>query len=132
MEGMVLPVGDAWHALALGVVREVVPAVPISTVPDAPVWLRGLANLRGAIVPVVDSSRGVGGPATTGVTHLVLADTAGGVAALVASGTPSPASLGEPAGAGDRPGAVGRFTVGDRVATLLDLDVLCDLAEAQP
>lgn len=113
MDALVLPAGEAWQALPLAAVREVLASLPVAALPDGPRWLAGLANLRGSIVPVVDPA-GVAAEAT----HFVLADTAAGVAAVVATGAPTPAVLGEPAGAADR------YLVDDRVATLLDLDAL--------
>jgi hypothetical protein len=88
------------------------------------VWLLGLVNLRGEIVPVIDTSRSfdvaVAGPPT----HLTIADTSFGLAAVAASGAPRPATLLEQAGPGDHTGNAGQFDTGDVVATLVDLDAL--------
>ena len=40
--------------------REVAPVPPTSRVPNTPAWLRGLANVRGGLVPVVDVAAAFG------------------------------------------------------------------------
>lgn len=37
-----------------GVGSEVVPMMPIATIPNSPIWLLGMINLRGNLVPVCD------------------------------------------------------------------------------
>jgi purine-binding chemotaxis protein CheW len=48
-------------------VRELIAAAPLTPLPGAPPWVRGVFNLRGAVVPLVDLGvkLGVGGTATT-------------------------------------------------------------------
>lgn len=46
-------------------VREVVGAVPITRVPSAPSGVRGVVNLRGRVVPLVDLGLRFGGPELT-------------------------------------------------------------------
>lgn len=124
MQALLLPVGDEWHSLDLAVVREVVRALPITAVPRGPSWLLGLVNLRGDIVPVIDSAGALGVRDPGEPTHLTVADTPNGRAAVAATGAPEQVTLGDPAGTGETRGALGRFAVGDRVTTLLDLDDL--------
>lgn len=126
MQALLLPVGSELHALYLGVVREVVPAGLITVVPGAPSWLLGVMNLRGEILPVVDTARSLGVTDAGKRTHMAIADTSAGPAAVAATGPPEPCTLGDPAGTSERPGGCGRFAAGDRVATLLDLDALTD------
>ncbi|MEY2571514.1 MAG: purine-binding chemotaxis protein CheW [Acidimicrobiaceae bacterium] len=124
MEALLLPVGGAWHAVELLSVREVVCTTPTTPVPNAPPWLIGLANLRGEIVPVVDSAAALGDEPLVDPSHLVVVETARGKAALAATGAPSTIDLGEPSGASECRGGRGRYTLDDRVASLLDLDAL--------
>ena len=125
MQALVVPVGAAWHAVEMAAVREVVHAAPTMPVPFGPSWLVGLVNLRGEIVPVVDSGEALGGERVDAPTHLILVDVPGGKAALAASGPPMPTALGEPSGASEHHGGRGRYTIDDdRVASLLDLDAL--------
>lgn len=126
MQALLLPVGDEWHAVELGVVHEVLRAPPVTPVPNGPAWLIGLVNIRGQIVPVVDTGAPLGLAALGDPTHLAVTDTGGGIAAVGATGAPEPVTLGEAARAGDAPGARAWYDVGDRVVTLLDLDDLLD------
>ena len=42
------------YAVNIGKVKEIVKYEAITTVPNTPVWIRGVTNLRGTVVPVVD------------------------------------------------------------------------------
>ncbi len=124
IDALLLPVGEEWHALELSDVREVLPTVSTTPVPAAPVWLDGLANIRGEIVPVVSSARALGAEIHDDTTHLVLAETTTGVLAIATTGTPRPCRLGARAGTTERAGGRGRYLADDRLCTLLDLDEL--------
>ncbi len=45
---------DEIYAIEIGQVREVLEFISISKVPNMPEFMRGVINLRGAVVPVVD------------------------------------------------------------------------------
>jgi len=47
-------------AVEAGAVLEILPATPATRIPGAPVAVRGLVNVRGALVPVVDAARAIG------------------------------------------------------------------------
>lgn len=47
-------VGRESYAVPIGMVREIVRAVEITPVPDAPAHVEGVVNLRGRIIPVID------------------------------------------------------------------------------
>lgn len=123
-EVLLLTVGQEVHAVSIGVVREVVPYATVTPVPDAPRWLDGLVNLRGDVLPVVDSGRCLGVAGGDDRTHLVVTDTTAGPAALVACATPRPGRLGDRVGPGRNLGARAQYVVDDAVCTLLDLDEL--------
>ncbi len=42
------------YAINIGKVKEIVKYEAITTVPNTPAWVRGVTNLRGTVVPVVD------------------------------------------------------------------------------
>lgn len=42
------------YAVNIGKVKEIVKYDAVTTVPNTPSWIRGVTNLRGAVVPVVD------------------------------------------------------------------------------
>jgi purine-binding chemotaxis protein CheW len=127
VQALLFPVGQDWYALPLTVVREVIHAPVVTRIPAQSDWLAGVANLRGELLPVVDTAARLGAPHAE-ATHLAIVVTAKGSAGLCITGTPEPATLGDPTGAGEGPAAVARFAVGDKVATLLDVDELADVA----
>ncbi len=46
--------GDEVYAIEIGKVREVLDNTPATKVPKTPDYMRGIINLRGSVVPVVD------------------------------------------------------------------------------
>ncbi|MGA2413342.1 MAG: chemotaxis protein CheW [Candidatus Sulfotelmatobacter sp.] len=42
------------YAIGIGKVSEIVEFEAVTTVPNTPVWIRGVTNLRGKVIPVVD------------------------------------------------------------------------------
>jgi purine-binding chemotaxis protein CheW len=121
---LVFPVGDEWHAVALPSVREVLAVPPIAPMPASPPWLAGLVNVRGEILPAVDTGRALG-QGVIEPTHVAVLDTANGAVAVLATGTPEPLVLGLRQGDGGCAGAAGRYAVDDdRVATVLDIEAM--------
>jgi len=49
-----LTVGSAMYAIDIAVVREILNVPALTTVPLMPSFMRGVMNLRGAVVPVID------------------------------------------------------------------------------
>ncbi len=58
--------GGRAFAVDAGAVLEILPDVPSTRIPGAPAAVRGLANVRGTLVTVVDAARAVGVSATPG------------------------------------------------------------------
>jgi purine-binding chemotaxis protein CheW len=56
-------VGSEEYGIDIMRVREVVPALPITRVADAPAFLEGIVELRGAFLGVIDLRRRLGVPA---------------------------------------------------------------------
>jgi len=52
------------YAIAIVKVREIIEFEAVTTVPNTPVWIRGVTNLRGKVVPVVDLAVKFGLPAS--------------------------------------------------------------------
>ncbi|HEY6339068.1 MAG TPA: chemotaxis protein CheW [Candidatus Sulfotelmatobacter sp.] len=52
------------YAISIVKVAEIVEYEAITTVPNTPVWIRGVTNLRGRVVPVVDLAVKFGLPAS--------------------------------------------------------------------
>ena len=57
-------VGGQGYALPIAEVREIVRYVPPTPLPDTPPWMRGVVNLRGHTLPVVDLRIRLGIPET--------------------------------------------------------------------
>lgn len=53
-EYLVVSLGPEFYAMELLAIQEVRGLSPVTTLPKAPDFVRGLLNLRGAVVPVVD------------------------------------------------------------------------------
>ncbi len=49
-----MELGSTLCGLAAGLIREIVPLQPFTRLPGAPAWVRGMVNLRGQIVTVMD------------------------------------------------------------------------------
>jgi purine-binding chemotaxis protein CheW len=61
--------GDELFAIDVQYVREVIDVSPIARVPTAPAYLRGVVNVRGKAVPVVDLRRKFGLPDAAATVH---------------------------------------------------------------
>ena len=118
---LLLPVGEEWHAVALSSVREVLALPPVASMPASPPWLAGLVNVRGELLPAVDTGRALGG-SPTDATFVAVVEICTGSAAVLVTGTPEPGVLGARQGEGAAVGSAGQYAVGDRTATALDLD----------
>jgi purine-binding chemotaxis protein CheW len=119
-----MPVGPDWYAIEMAKVREVVASPVLAGVPTAPPTLLGVFNLRGDIVPLFDTAALLGIGRVPPSSHVTVVETALGAAGLVASAMPESVELGEPTGVTESPGTVASYTLGSRVATLLDVDIL--------
>jgi len=65
-------------ACDLEAVREIIPARPATRLPGAPDWVRGLINLRGTLVTVVDLAVRFGAPeGAHGASSVIVAEAAG-------------------------------------------------------
>jgi len=78
-------VGGRVFAIDVTYVREVVRWQPVTPLPRAPVLIEGVIDLRGAVVPVVDLGRALGGdPVVVGNrTRIAVAEVEGLVLGLV-------------------------------------------------
>jgi purine-binding chemotaxis protein CheW len=64
---LVFALGGDDYVVPIEQVRELVAAAPLTPIPGAPPWVRGVFNLRGSVVPLVDLAvkLGVGTSAAT-------------------------------------------------------------------
>jgi len=47
-------VGSETYGMHIEYVREIIGLQPITLLPDVPAWIRGVINLRGKVIPVMD------------------------------------------------------------------------------
>lgn len=123
-QALLLPVGSDLYALPLDWAREVVAAPAVTKLVTAPAAVLGLFNLRGQIIPLLDSAALLGTGTTETPEFAVVIEGADGLAGLATSGVPRRATLGTPAAASELAGTTGQYRVGQQVATLLDPAVL--------
>jgi chemotaxis signal transduction protein len=117
MQAIVLPIGEDRYGIELTDVREVVPEPLLTPVPGAPAAVLGVVNLRGEVVPVLDTAQLLGLPALERLAYAVIAECDAGLAGLASDGEPTTAALHEPAGEG-------RFALAGGVVSVLELDDL--------
>lgn len=87
IEVLFLSVGTLQAAFELDAVCEVVPAAELAPLPEAPSWVLGTLNLRGATLPVVDIASRLGSQAPgLGLSDIiVIVSTEHGTAGVVVS-----------------------------------------------
>jgi purine-binding chemotaxis protein CheW len=64
MQYLMFSLGDETFGIPIGQVREIIEYPGLTTVPLTPAFMRGVINLRGAVVPVIDLSVRFGREAT--------------------------------------------------------------------
>ena len=126
------------YALGILQVKEIIEYDTVTRIPGAPVWVRGVFNLRGSVVPVVDLPVKLGMPPATltrrscivvvevklGGERLVLgllADSIGQVMDLAPGDVLPPPSFGTPVPM-DYLVGMGRPAAGRKFVLLLDID----------
>lgn len=57
---LAIRIGENLHAMPIDVVEEVLPALPIETVPQCPSFVRGVVFVRGHLIPVLDAAERLG------------------------------------------------------------------------
>jgi purine-binding chemotaxis protein CheW len=128
-------VGLDLYAVPMDGVREVVRAPRLTRIPTAPALVLGLFNLRGEIVPLLDTPALMGLSRLPGWSFVAVVRSSLGPAGLAATAFPEPADLGEPVGASASPATAGTYAVpplirrlegrlGQRLAVLLDIEEL--------
>jgi purine-binding chemotaxis protein CheW len=124
------------YAIGILQVREIIEYDTLTRVPGAPGWIRGVTNLRGSVLPVIDLGMKVGLPPSTlnrrscivvaevalqeeKLVMGVLADAVGQVLELGPGDVEPPPSFGTPVHAGY---LIGMGRAGKKFILLLDID----------
>jgi purine-binding chemotaxis protein CheW len=122
---LLIPVGSDTYALPLEAVREVVVDPKVTELPTSPSVVLGVFNVRGDIVPLLDTSLLLGMRPVAEEPYAVLVETAHGVAGLVATEMPMTVRLSESVGHSDMEGTTETYLIGDaRLAVALDVSTL--------
>jgi purine-binding chemotaxis protein CheW len=120
MHTIVIPVGEDLYAVRIEWVNEVLAAPTVTELATAPVVVFGLVNLRGDIVPLLDTAALLGVGAIKVAAFAVVLQTVQGPAALAATGFPQRAELETVTGPSELPGTAGTYQWGSQVTVLLD------------
>jgi purine-binding chemotaxis protein CheW len=129
---------DEEYAMPILQCREIVRISAITRVPEAPAHVRGVVNLRGHVIPAIDTRKRLGRESAppTGKSRLLVVEVAGRLFALIVDRVARilkvAASAIEPLPEGVAlPGATGVVRVGEAVVHVMDADrVLRDGATA--
>jgi purine-binding chemotaxis protein CheW len=127
---ILLPVGREWYALPPLALQEVVADPRVTPLPGAPATVRGLCNVRGQIVPLLDTGALLGRDPLDRCPFAAVVRSLHGPAGLALSGMPEPAELAWLVGPTRGRGTVGAYAAGERIAVMVDPMAL--LAELDP
>jgi purine-binding chemotaxis protein CheW len=132
VDAVLVPVGDDLYAVPIGWVREVVTKPLLTELVTAPPTVLGLFNLRGEIVPLLDTAAMLALGRGGAVSFAVVLHTHLGPVGLSATAVPERTLLDDLMGPSELPGSAGRYRVGRRVAVLLDVEALLDTLAPTP
>ena len=121
---LVIPLGEDVYAIGSDQVREVVADPHPTPVPSAPPWVLGLINVRGEVLPLLDTAVLLHVGATPELRFAVIVNSSLGPAAFSTTAIPQFGALGDDLGNSDLPGTSKRFRLGERVVVRLDVDAL--------
>lgn len=121
---LIIAVTSEFYAVPMDGVRQVLRRTGVTLVPLSSPELLGAINVRGEIMPILDTGILTGNSPVKTAPYTVLVNTDNGVVGLVAESMPITAELGEPVAAGTRPGEKGVYSSGGRLVVLLDLEEL--------
>jgi purine-binding chemotaxis protein CheW len=127
VQAVLLPVGDDLYAVPVEWAREVVAAPLVTPLVTAPPAVLGLFNLRGEIVPLLDTAALLGAGTVDGADFAVILHCPQGPVGIAVTGFPQRTSLDSTAWPTDLHGTAGAYRAGTRVAVLLDPAVLLAL-----
>jgi chemotaxis signal transduction protein len=124
MRALLLPVHGEWYALPMDAVREIAPDPELTRLPLAPPALLGVFNLRGQVVPLVDTGSLPGLEPLARHPYVAVAILGRALVGLAADGTPETGVLDEQVGDGKLPGTGALYSSGERVVAMLDVPAL--------
>ena len=124
LRALLVPVGLDLYAVPMDAVREVVRAPLLTRLPTAPGLVLGLFNLRGEIVPLLDTPALMGLSRIPAWSFVAVVRSRIGSAGLAATALPEPVSLSGAVAPSESPATAGTYATGQRLAVLLDIEAL--------
>jgi len=126
-----MPVGDDRYAITADRVREVVTDPRSTVVPGMPASVIGLVNVRGEVVPLLDTGAILGLEVVGSAAFAVVVHSSEGPAALTVTELPDVIALDDLLGPSDMVGSADRYRYDSRLVVLLDVDVLLAIARGE-
>ena len=124
MRVLVIAVNAAFFAVPMATVHQVLRHPLVTRVPLAPAGLLGVVNVRGEIVPLLDTGVLTGTGRLNEPPFAVLVSGEKDLIALAAEELPIAADFEEPVGPGTEPGELGVYSNGGRLVVLVDVEEL--------
>jgi purine-binding chemotaxis protein CheW len=124
MRVLIIPVNAEFYAVPMESVRQVMQRTEVTRVPMPPSGLLGVINVRGEILPLLDTGVITGSGAIPSAPYSVLVNTDKETVALAAQAMPVTADLDEPVAEGSHPGEIGVYSSGGRLVVLIDTEEL--------
>ncbi len=121
---LVIAVNGAFFAVPMTSVHQVLRHPLVTRVPLSPPSLVGVVNVRGEIVPLLDTGVLTGTGGLTEPPFAVLVSGEKDMVALAAEELPIAADFDEPVGPGSQPGELGVYSNGGRLVVLVDIEEL--------
>jgi purine-binding chemotaxis protein CheW len=126
MRVLVVEVNSAYFALPMDSVRQVMRRPIVTHVPLPPPGLLGIVNVRGEIVPLLDTGVLTGTGSAAEPAFAILVQGAGEMLAVAAEKLPVRADFEEPVGPGTRPGELGLYSHDSHLVMLVDVEALAN------
>lgn len=121
---LVIAANDAFFAVPMARVHQVLRHPLVTRIPLSPPGLLGVVNVRGEIVPLLDTAVLTGTGSLNEPPFAVLVSGDDDMVALGAQELPIAADFDEPVSSGAQPGEVGVYSDGGRLVVLIDVEEL--------
>ena len=121
---LVIAANDAYFAVPMARVHQVLRHPVVTRIPLSPAGLLGVVNVRGEIVPLLDTAVLTGTGILNEPPFAVLVSGGEDVVALAAQELPIAADFEEAVGPGSQAGEVGVYSAGGRLVVLIDVEEL--------
>jgi chemotaxis signal transduction protein len=129
---LIVPVHDEFYALPMANVQQVLRHPQVTSVPLAPRGLIGVVNVRGEIMPLLDTGILTGSGPLKSPPYAVLVNTEKENVAIAAEDMPMAADFDEPVAPSTRPGEEGVYSSGGRLVVLLSIEALVPNDQLDP